>query len=93
MRRSVTDHIPKDAWKKLDEADMIDRPNFDNYVFCKVVHKDGVVINNHKGIEIDQDEETNGVEPERHYDSGSCLFARYGVVQDLVAEGKVDLLI
>ena len=92
MRRSVTDQIPKEAWRKLDEPDMIDRPSLDKYVFCKVVFKDGVVINNHKGIEIDQDEEFNGVEPERHYDCGSCLFARYGVVQDLVAEGKVDLL-
>jgi hypothetical protein len=92
MCRSVTDHIPKEAWRKLDEPSMIERPNLNNYVFCEVVHEEGVVIDNHKGMDIDQDEELNGVEPERHYDPGSYLFARYGVVRDLVSEGKVDLL-
>jgi len=89
MRRSVLDYIPKDLWKKLDEPEMIDRPNIDNYVFCEVVHEEGVVINNHKGLEIDEEEET---EPERHYDAGSFLFARYAVIRDLVFEGKIELL-
>ncbi len=96
MRRSVLDQIPKDLWKKLDEPHMIERPNLDNYVFCEVVHEEGVVINNHRGIEVeeDNDEELNGmgVEPERHYDAGSFLFARYAVIRDLVFEGKIELL-
>ncbi len=77
MRRSVTDHIPKEGWRKLNEPSMIERPSHDSYVFCKVV-RDGVDIYD------------NGQEV--RYDLGSCLFARYGVVRDLVSEGKVDLL-
>jgi hypothetical protein len=92
MRRSVLDQIPKDAWKKLDEPDMIDRPDLGAYVFCKIIDEDGVWIDNHKGIDVDQDEEQNGEEHERHYDHGTVLFARYGAIRDFVMEGKIDLL-
>lgn len=92
MRRSVTDQIPKEAWRKLDEPSMIDRPNLDHFVFCKVVDEEGVVLDNHNGLQIDMSEDTEEDEPERHYDSGKFLFVRYGVVRDLISEGKVDLL-
>ena len=92
MRRSVTDQIPKEAWRKLDEPAMIDRPNLDHYVFCKVVDEDGVVLNNHKGLQIDLSEENEDEDPDREYEYGMVLFVRYYVVRDLIAEGKIDLL-
>ncbi len=94
MRRSVTDQIPKEAWRKLDEPSMIDRPNLDHYVFCKVIDEEGVVLDNHKGLQIDLSEEYDDEEeePECHYDTGSFLFVRYDVVREFISEGKVDLL-
>jgi len=93
MRRSVTDHIPKEAWRKLDEPSMIERPNLDAYVFCYVVDEDGVVINNHEGIDIDDEEELeDGPDPEERYDSGAYLFVRYGLIRNFILEGRVELL-
>jgi hypothetical protein len=37
FHRTVLDHIPKEAWKKLDEPDMIDTPDFNRFVFCRVM--------------------------------------------------------
>jgi len=91
MCRSVTDHIPKEGWKKLNEPSMIDRPNLDNYVFCRVAHEDGVIINDYKGTGIEIDD-ANEDEPYPHYGVGSCLFVRYGAIRDLVSEGKIDLI-
>jgi hypothetical protein len=45
LRRTVLDYLPKDAWKKLDEEEMIDSPNLDQFVFCKVLER----------VEIDMD--------------------------------------
>ena len=94
MRRSVTDQIPKEAWRKLDEPSMIDRPNLDHYVFCKVIDEEGVVLDNHKSLQIDLSEEYDDEEedPKCHYDAGSFLFVRYDVVREFISEGKVDLL-
>jgi hypothetical protein len=35
LRRTVLDHFPQDAWKKLDEPDMIDQPDLETYVFIR----------------------------------------------------------
>lgn len=45
LKRTVLDHLPKDAWKKLDEEEMIDSPNLQQFVFCKILEK----------VEIDMD--------------------------------------
>jgi len=92
MERSVTDHLPKNAWKKLDDPEMIDRPDLDTYVFCSVVDKDGVTIDNHEGLDVSEDDERDGVQPINHYPSDSHLFVRYGAIRDLILEGKVELL-
>ena len=31
--RTVLQHLPKDAWKKLDEPEMIDSPNLEQFDF------------------------------------------------------------
>ncbi len=93
MRRSVTDQIPREAYRKLDLPYMIDRPNLNYYVFCKVIDEEGVVLDNHKGLDIESnDDENENEEPNEHFGYGSYVFVRYGVVQDLISEGKVDLL-
>jgi hypothetical protein len=33
LYRTVLDHIPQDAFKNLYEPNMIDKPDFDQYVF------------------------------------------------------------
>ena len=68
MQRSVTDHLPKEAWKKLDDPEMIDRPNLDTYVFCKVVDDEGVIIDNHLGLDISAEEEEDGAVREQEFD-------------------------
>ena len=35
--RTVLNHMPKEAWKKLDEPDMIETPDFNRFVFCKTI--------------------------------------------------------
>lgn len=101
MQRSVTDNITKDAWKKLDEPEMIERPNLDSYVFCRVL-VDEVTLNNQIGMEEiglggageDEDEEggAGGLTQEETFPSGSQLFVRYAVIRELILEGKVELL-
>lgn len=81
MRRTVTDHFPQDAWKKLDEPEMIDEPNLDTYVFVR--SKEDVSIEN--GTEENPD-------PQQH-DAGACLIVRYSRIRNLVLEGKLELLV
>jgi len=93
MRQSVTDRLPKEAWKSLDEPEMIDRPDLDSYVFCEV--REPVEIDNLKGFFVDREfGEEDDYEDNRitHHGIGETLFVRYGVIQDLVYEGKVRLL-
>lgn len=92
MRRSVTDLLPKDAWKKLDDPEMVDRPDLDVYVFCIVL--EDVQIDNRKGITIDDngEDDDEGAIQVQYYKVGSTLFLRYAVIQDFVQDGKVELL-
>ena len=98
MQRSVTDHITKDAWKKLDEPEMIERPNLDSYVFCRVI-VDKVTLNNQLGMELtsgaevdEEDEDGGGDMMEETFPDGSQIFVRYAVIRQLLLEGKVELL-
>jgi len=100
MQRSVTDNITKDAWKKLDEPEMIERPNLDSYVFCRVL-VDEVTLNNQIGLEDiglggnggeDDEGGAGGLTQEETFRSGSQLFVRYAVIRELILEGKVELL-
>ena len=94
MQRSVTNHFAKEAWKKLDEPEMIDRPNLDTYVFCRVLEP--VQINNLKdfdvGQTVDEDDGDDDLDHIQDYQPGSTLFLRYAVIRDFVLEGKVELL-
>mmetsp|Transcript_10386 Transcript_10386/g.9997 ORF Transcript_10386/g.9997 Transcript_10386/m.9997 type:complete len:96 (+) Transcript_10386:88-375(+) len=95
MRRTVLTHLPNGGnWDKMDEPQMIDKPNLDSYVFCRI--SETVELDNHKGLEgvipdDDEDEELGGSIQE--HQSGSYLFVRYAVIRDLVLEGKAELLL
>lgn len=92
LGRTVTDHLRKEAWKKLDEPEMIDRPNLDTFVFCKVVDKEGIVVDNWEGLTINAEEEDEDDLRRQDFSTGAHIFVRYRVVRELVQEGKVDLL-
>lgn len=86
LRRTVLDHLPKEAWKTLDEPEMIDSPNMDEFVFCRVLET--VAINNHDPL--GDDEEDDDVQEHK---AGDCIIARYSAIRDLVIAGKIELLL
>jgi DNA replication complex GINS protein SLD5 C-terminus len=51
FHRTVLDYIPKEAWRKLDNPEMIDKPDFNRFVFCKVLKND---------VEIDDQNHSQG---------------------------------
>lgn len=86
MRRSVTDHIPKDAWKSLDDPEMIEKPDMNCFVFAKVVSEESVRIDRYYGLDSSSEESFD------NFESGSQIFVRYACIHDLVLENKVELL-
>lgn len=90
MRRSVTNHIPKGAWKSLDSNEMIERPDLDTYVFAEIVSDDAVEIDNYCGLDINEEEEAEG--RYQSYEPGDKLFLRYRCIRELILQGKVELL-
>lgn len=80
MARTVLDHLPQEAWKKLDEPDMVEEPDWDRFVFCRVVAEQ---------VEIGT---TTMDEDAAEHTAGSCLIARYGSIQQHVLEGSIQLL-
>lgn len=94
MKRNVTDHFPKDKWKALNEPDMIDHPDLNSFVFCKVVDSEGVQLDKYKDFpKVDEDSEDGNLDRTLEFrKEGDCLFVRYAIVKDLIYEGKVILL-
>mmetsp|Transcript_7941 Transcript_7941/g.11416 ORF Transcript_7941/g.11416 Transcript_7941/m.11416 type:complete len:353 (-) Transcript_7941:87-1145(-) len=94
LRRTVLDHFPKEAWKKLDEPEMIDSPDLDEFVFCKVLET--VEIDNRDSQAATQTNENNdddlGEDSIQEHSQGACLIARYSAIQELVHQGKIELL-
>ena len=94
MRRTVTDHLLKESWKKLDEPEMIDRPNLNTYVFCRVSASEGIYedeMDRNADERGDDNEEDNYDERTLHA-KDACLFVRYGAIRQMVLEGKVELV-
>mmetsp|Transcript_37442 Transcript_37442/g.89699 ORF Transcript_37442/g.89699 Transcript_37442/m.89699 type:complete len:318 (-) Transcript_37442:984-1937(-) len=94
-RRTVLSHLPKQQWRKLDEEDMIDTPDLEAFVFCRVL--EGVEIDAsgesrvlNEDLENDDDEDAaNGIQ--RH-EEGACLIAMYKTIRQHVLDGKIELL-
>ena len=80
-RRSVLDHLPKDAWKRLDKPEMIDSPNLKQFVFCRVVETVQINVLGklgalNKDLENNDDENNFGDNVQEHY-AGSYLIVMY----------------
>jgi GINS complex subunit 4 len=86
FHRTVLDHLPKTLWRVLDEPEMVDRPNLDQFVFCRTTEK--VEIDNYDPL---GDEEQDDMNIQEHA-AGACLIARYSAIRNLVKVGKIDLL-
>lgn len=84
--RTVLDHLPKEMWRVLDEPEMIDRPNLDQFVFCRT--KDTVEVDNFDPLGQEEQDDMNIQE----HVVGACLIARYSAIRDLVFQGKIELL-
>ena len=87
-RRIVLNHLPKEAYKKLDEPEMIDSPNLEEFVFCRVLEP----------IQIDVSEDNDNGDGEdlvdriQEHGAGAYLIVMYKSIRVLVLEGKVELL-
>lgn len=88
FNRSVLDHFPKKPWRKLDEPEMIDRPNMDRFVFCKALET--VEINNHDPLSGEEQQSEFNIQ---EHQTGECLIVRYNAIRELVLEGKVEILL
>ena len=77
--QTVLDHIP-DAFQRLDEENMIERPNLQEFHFWKVLDKITVSIN--------EDDPNDMLE----YHAGSTLCAKFSDMNQFLIEGKVELL-
>jgi GINS complex subunit 4 len=90
MRRSVTNHIPKEAWQSLDVDEMIERPDLDSFVFAENVSEETVEIDQYIGLNIEEDEEEGDRYVSCH--PGKKIFVRYRCIRGLISEHKVQLL-
>lgn len=76
----MLNHVAQEAWKKLDEPEMIDKPDLETYVF----------IRTNEPVAID-----NGTEEEpelQHHEEGVCLIVQYNKVRQLLLDNKAMLL-
>ena len=95
FRITVLNHLPKDAWKKLDEPEMIDSPDLDQFVFCRVVETVQIDVRGELSVlneDFTNDEDEFGDNIQEHA-AGSCLIVMYKQVRDLVLDGKIELLL
>jgi len=95
MRRTVLNQLPESGgWKKFDEPEMIERPDLNNYICCRIL--ENVEVDNHTGHDLrtgHTDEDMNLGGNIQELKAGTVYFVRYAVVKDFVEEGKIELLI
>lgn len=93
-RRTVLNHLPKEAWKKLDEPEMIDSPDLEQFVFCRVIETVQIDVTGEPNVlneDLANDDDDPGDNIQEHAE-GSYLIVMYKQIRDLVLEGKVELL-
>jgi GINS complex subunit 4 len=90
-RRTVLNHLPKEAWKKLDEPEMIDSPNLEEFVFCRVLERIQIDI---REDNLGEDEDGGGdmIDTIQEHEAGAVLIVMYKSIRELVFDGKVELL-
>ena len=77
MQTSVTDHFPQEAWRRLDEPEMIEEPGLDQYVMVRV-HEDCTL--------------RKGSEEARTLEEGSNLILNYREIRGLLQSGSLGLI-
>eukprot|EP00977_Amphora_coffeiformis_P023483 scaffold13461_cov166-Amphora_coffeaeformis.AAC.5 len=77
LRTTVTNHFPQEAWKRLDEPEMIEQPNVDQYVMVRVL-RDATL--------------RKGSEEARPLEAGSNLIVNYGEIRGFLESGAVQLI-
>lgn len=97
-RRTVLNQLPKEAWKKLDESEMIDSPDLEQFVFCHVLKTVQIDVTGEpnplkkESSVNEEDDESEYVENVQEHRAGSYLITMYKSVRELVFEGKVELV-
>jgi GINS complex subunit 4 len=89
-RRTVLNHLPKEAWKKLDEPEMIDSPNLEEFVFCRVLEPIQIDVSGDAGDNEEGGEDL--IDTIQEHGAGSCLIVMYKSIREFVLDGKVELL-
>ena len=94
-RRTVLNHLPKEAWKKLDEPEMVDTPDLEEFVFCRVTETVQIDVTDEvKALneDLNDDDEDDFADNVQEHREGAYLIVMYKKIRDLVVEGKVELL-
>ena len=89
-RRTVLNHLPKEAWKILDEPEMIDSPNLEEFVFCRVLEPIQIDISGDNNEDDDGGDEL--IDTIQEHAEGACLIVMYKSIREFVLNGKVELL-
>ncbi len=74
---------------------MIDSPDLEQFVFCRVVETVQIDVRGELSVlneDFTNDEDEYGDYIQEHA-AGSCLIVMYKQVRDLVLDGKVELLL
>lgn len=77
LETTVTNHFPQEAWRRLDEEEMIEKPDLDEYVMVRVMEDSTL---------------RKGSEEARPLEKGSNLIVCYREVQSLLELGAVQLI-
>lgn len=77
LQKTVTNHFPQEAWKRLDEPDMIEKPGLDEYVMVRVFEDSTL---------------RKGTEEARTLEEGSNLIVNYREVRTFLESGALQLI-
>ena len=77
LQTSVTDHFPQEVWKRLDEPEMIEQPDSDQYVMVRVLEDSTI---------------RKGSEEARTLEKGSNLIVNYREIRPFLESGALQLL-
>ena len=94
-QRTVLNHMPAEGWKKLDDPEMIDSPDLEQFVFCRALEPIEIDVSGEPNVlneaEEEDDEDDYGDNLQAH-PAGAFLIVMYKKVRELITEGKVQLL-
>jgi len=94
-QRTVLNHMPAEGWKKLDDPEMVDSPDLEQFVFCRALEPIEIDVSGEPNVlnegEEEDDDDDYGDNLQAH-PAGAFLIVMYKKVRQLVVDGKVQLL-